>query len=168
LLRLLAGNHDSQLAGLLNRCRISTELLPSFLAGPHLLLHGDSSDEERARAQIAEARARGGPHFHGARAPRDSRGRWCHECEMPVFPASADIVILPAFSHWAAGANIRRGAFLSALAAATRFETAHALLGGKTPARAIVRAWKEIKVARWRRNFARWQGAKKEHIRGDT
>ena len=42
-----------------------------------------------------------------------------------------DLLVLPAFSPWAAGANVRAGEFLSAYARLAAFEQAIAVLAGK-------------------------------------
>lgn len=49
----------------------------------------------------------------------------------PCFLASERVIVLPAFSQWAAGSKIGSGQFMSALANDTKFEQAIAVVSGK-------------------------------------
>ncbi len=115
-LRLVAGNHDRHLAAVLRDCGIDTPLASEHRAGPHLLLHGDASDEITAAAQLAAAQSRGGTIFIGHEHPAISLGdRVATSVKCPCFLASQSLVILPAFSKWAAGTDHRTCPFMSPL-----------------------------------------------------
>ncbi len=47
----------------------------------------------------------------------------------PCFLVSNEVVVLPAFSHWAAGSDIARGSFMSPLARNARMTQAFAVMG---------------------------------------
>ncbi len=128
-LRLIAGNHDKGLALLLRQCGIEAKLLSAHDAGPHLLLHGDEKDDAAAELHFSNIRARGGRIVMGHEHPAIHVGDGIASIKCPCFLVSADLVILPAFSQWAAGASVRTGDFLSALARAARFDTAYAIMG---------------------------------------
>jgi putative SbcD/Mre11-related phosphoesterase len=131
-LRLIVGNHDAQLAKLLQACGIEAAVMREFFAGPHLLVHGDGEDDRRAREQFTAAKARGGRviigHEHPAVHISDgvATGAKC-----PCFVSSERLLILPAFSPWAAGTNIRTHKFMSSLARQFPMERAVAIAAGK-------------------------------------
>jgi hypothetical protein len=127
-LRLLAGNHDRALAPLLQRCGVSFALQPSHCVGPHLLMHGDAAN---GLEEISLIRKNCGRIFMGHEHPAIRIGDGVAGVKQPCFLVSDDVVVLPAFSAWAGGANVRQGQFLSALASSVRFQTAHAILAGK-------------------------------------
>jgi hypothetical protein len=127
-LRLLAGNHDRALAPLLQRCGIGLALESSLRVGPHLLMHGDGAN---GLEQISAIRDNGGRIFMGHEHPAIRIGDGVAGVKQPCFLVADDLIVLPAFSAWAGGANVRQGQFLSALAASARFGTAHAILAGK-------------------------------------
>jgi putative SbcD/Mre11-related phosphoesterase len=131
-LRLVIGNHDAQLAKLLQACGIEAAVMREFSAGPHLLVHGDGDDDRLARKQLAAAKAHRGRviigHEHPAVHISDgvATGAKC-----PCFVCSSRLVILPAFSPWAAGTNIRAHNFMSSLARQFPMERAVAIAAGK-------------------------------------
>lgn len=131
-LRLIGGNHDTQLPRLLRDAGIALEIVRDHTAGPHLLLHGDERDEAKAQAGIRAARERGGRvllgHEHPAITLTDSVTA---SARCPCFLAGADALVLPAFSSWSTGANVRSGVFLSPYARAARFDRAIAIVAGK-------------------------------------
>ncbi len=111
-LRLVAGNHDVRLAGLLAKLPIPVALVRSWQAGPHLLVHGD---EARAGAeQLEQATAAGGliiiGHEHPAFCLTD---RVTTRLKCPCFLIGPRLIVLPAFSRWAAGTAYQRGKSLS-------------------------------------------------------
>ena len=131
-LRLIAGNHDTQLPRLLQRAAIPLEIIREHHAGSHLLLHGDESDEARAAARTAATHARGGRvilgHEHPAIALSDGVTT---SARCPCFLVSDDALVLPAFSAWSAGTNVRSGIFLSPYARTARFTRAVAIVARK-------------------------------------
>ncbi len=130
-LRLLAGNHDRALAPLLKRCGLEVELLPWAEYGPHLLLHGDAAGCEAAAKPMESVRAHGGCAVIGHEHPAIRIGDGVASVKCPCFLVAPDLVVLPAFSDWAAGANVRTGEFLSPLAQEARFGVAYAILANK-------------------------------------
>jgi len=130
-LRAVRGNHDRHLARSLAAERIELPLLSSHRAGLHELLHGDLADDalaERAFAELTDGGRIIMGHEHPAISLSD--GIASH-FRAPCFLVAKDLIVVPAFSPWAAGANIREGEFLSAYARAAKFERVIAVVAGK-------------------------------------
>ena len=112
-LRWVAGNHDKRLAQLLRDLRLPVELLTEYRAGPHLLVHGDAP-AEIASQHLASVRSIAGRvilgHEHPAFTLSDGVAS---SMKCPCFAASDELVVLPAFSEWAAGGDITRRSYLS-------------------------------------------------------
>lgn len=131
-LRWIAGNHDRNLHLLRAAGLENIRLEPEAAIGPHLLLHGEekeSSAAARIRARIPNTDGwliMG--HEHPAIHLRD---RIATSVKCPCFLRGPNILILPAFSRWSAGSNIRGPAFLSAFAQEAAFTHAHAILSGR-------------------------------------
>lgn len=128
----VAGNHDRQLQRLLEAMGLGVKLVREATVGPHLFVHGDEPDPEWAAAQVRAVAARGGCIFIGHEHPAitiSDRVATCAKC--PCFVVGERVMILPAFSQWAAGANVRARRFLSPFAAGEDFSTAFAVLAGK-------------------------------------
>ncbi len=125
-IRWIAGNHDRDLAALLPGVRIE----PEILIGPHLLTHG--AEEKSAAAARTLARVKTGRlimgHEHPAIRVHDGVTT---SVKCPCFLAGPRILILPAFSPWSAGSNIRATQFLSAFARGGDFSHAYAILAGR-------------------------------------
>jgi putative SbcD/Mre11-related phosphoesterase len=131
-LRLIGGNHDRELAATLATAGIALEVGGSATIGPHLLLHGDERNETIAVSRLADQAARGGRvifgHEHPAIALSD--GVASH-VKCPCFLAGPGILVLPAFSRWAAGGDVRHRRFLSAYTRLRPSEVAVAIVAGK-------------------------------------
>ena len=127
---LIAGNHDRRLRPLLAECGLSTPLLEEFQLGDFLLTHGDSGAAENALLRRKEARAKGARiligHEHPAVCVSDGVAT---SVKCPCFLVGEEVLILPAFSGWAAGGNTA-GRFLSPYAKGVEFLPI-AILGGK-------------------------------------
>jgi putative SbcD/Mre11-related phosphoesterase len=127
---LIAGNHDRRLQGLLAECGLSIPLLGEFQLGDFLLTHGDSGSAEGALLRRKEVRAKGGRiligHEHPAISVSDGVAT---SAKCPCFLVGEEVIILPAFSGWAAGGGGRR--FLSPYARGVEFPLAVAILGDK-------------------------------------
>lgn len=123
-LQLLAGNHDRALAALLRECKIALPLVPEVRLGPHIFLHGDRAPAERLLGE-------GGRLFMGHEHPAISLGDGVARVKCPCFLVSPEVVVLPAFSSWAAGGEVRHGTFMSPLAQGAGFTHAVAILAGK-------------------------------------
>ena len=129
-LRLLAGNHDLWLPELLAEAGLPPAVEHECQCGPHLLLHGHTGDS--AAARLAATRRAGGRVIFGHEHPAITLSDGvATSARCPCFLIAADALVLPAFSTWAAGTNVREATFLSPFAQATRFERAIAILAGK-------------------------------------
>ncbi len=124
---LIAGNHDRYLPGMLE------ENVPrEFRAGPHVLRHGDGIDETLAVEDLREVEMAGGMMFIGHEHPAIVLGdNVAHSARVPCFLQSPNLVVLPAFSEWAAGGNVRKKDFFSAYLKVSPPERAVAILAGK-------------------------------------
>jgi DNA ligase-associated metallophosphoesterase len=131
-LRLIAGNHDSQLAAMLRQAGLPSEVRREILVGENLLLHGDGANDEMALAKLRAARERGGRiimgHEHPALALSDGVAT---TARCPCFLAGEEAIVLPAFSAWSSGTDVRSGNFLSAYTRRARFARAIAIVAGK-------------------------------------
>jgi DNA ligase-associated metallophosphoesterase len=116
--QLILGNHDRKLRELMGG---ELELLESYEAGRYLLIHGNESLQSKEDAFI----------IMGHEHPAISLGDGVSSAKFPCFMVSANLLILPAFSDWAAGSDIRYHDFMSPLARNTQFEKAVAILGRK-------------------------------------
>jgi uncharacterized protein len=120
---LLAGNHDRQLESVLQQWGLPAELAESREVSGNLLVHGD-----KARAvQHGNLRIIMG-HEHPAISIGDGVTT-SQKC--PCFLVSETVIVLPAFSHWAAGTNIRAYELMSEAARAAQFTRAIAICGDK-------------------------------------
>lgn len=126
-LRLLGGNHDRGLARLLAECNVSIEVEGVARLGPHWLLHGDAAPPDGASEDAPD----GSRIFIGHEHPAIRVGDGVASVKCPCFVAGERVVVLPAFSAWAAGTNIRQGSFMSPLARGAQFREAVAILAGK-------------------------------------
>lgn len=130
--KLIAGNHDAKLAAVLRRAGVNSELLREYSIGAHLLVHGDGADEAAAEARCAEVSARGGRvilgHEHPAISISDGVAT---SARCPCFLVGDDVLVLPAFSPWAAGSNVRSGTFLSPYVRRVQLTRAIAIVAGK-------------------------------------
>ncbi len=129
---LLAGNHDRRLRQLLTECGILTPLVPEICVGHHLLIHGDMGTPESV-AERREAAARsGGRIFIGHEHPSITvTDRVATSVKCPCFLVSSTTLVLPAFSDWSAGSNVRSGKFMSPYANGIQFTQAVAVMGEK-------------------------------------
>jgi hypothetical protein len=119
-IRWIAGNHDRNLQPLLPGIPLESELN----LGPHLLIHGDQATPTRRNPDGWLIMG----HEHPAINVHD---RVTTSVKCPCFLVGPRILILPAFSPWSAGSNIRSAEFLSPLARKTQFTDAYAVLAGR-------------------------------------
>ena len=102
------------------------------LGGPRRGLHGDGHSSISAAALLQEAQEADGKlilgHEHPAIGISDGVA---HYAKVPCFLASDDWLVLPAFSAWAAGGDVRRGTYLSAFPNVAAPNKAVAILAGK-------------------------------------
>ena len=131
-LTFLAGNHDRDLQKVLKQWLLPIDLLPSREVGNNLLVHGDvaSSPEDRSTAAARTAaplRVVMG-HEHPAISIGDgvTTSQTC-----PCFLVSETVIVMPAFSRWSAGTNIRVYPLMSETAREAKFTKAIAICGEK-------------------------------------
>jgi putative SbcD/Mre11-related phosphoesterase len=127
----VAGNHDRALGALLASSGIDCELQRQIVLGPHLLLHGDAEPGYEEWQAWAAQRGAGGLIIMGHEHPAIRLGDGLVTAKCPCFLAGPRVLILPAFSGWAAGVSIHQGQFMSGLAAAADFDRAVAIVAGK-------------------------------------
>lgn len=131
-LRLVAGNHDRRLGKLLAECGVETELVREVECGPHLLAHGDEADADRAAELRERARSRGGRVIIGHEHPAVTVSDFvAMSAKCPCFLVGEAVLVLPAFSAWAAGSDARAGRWMSPFAQGESFPLAVAVLAGK-------------------------------------
>ncbi len=131
-IRWIAGNHDRRLGSLLPECGLSAVVLePELSLPPHLLMHGDETDPAAAAGSLARL-GPGGSLIMGHEHPAiHLHDRVTTSVKCPCFLAASRVLILPAFSTWAAGSNIRSSQFLSVFAREALFSHAYAILAGR-------------------------------------
>lgn len=125
----LAGNHDRNLQKVFDQWSLPIEFAPSRSVGDHLLVHGDaaiSPADAKGTSKVAAQIVMG--HEHPAITLGD--GVTTSE-KCPCFLVSNNVLVLPAFSRWAAGTNIRVHPFMSTIAREAEFESAVAIVGNK-------------------------------------
>ncbi|HEX8311913.1 MAG TPA: metallophosphoesterase [Chthoniobacteraceae bacterium] len=129
-LRLVAGNHDTHLPRLLADCGLAAPMLREWSAGGFLLIHGDRLHTNERNAPAGEMEP-GLRIIMGHEHPAISVGDRVSRIKCPCFLISRGIIVLPAFSLWAAGTEILSSRYLSPLAARSSFTKAVAILAGK-------------------------------------
>jgi len=132
-IRWIAGNHDRQLESLLRECGLSgIRLEPELMLAPHLLTHGDERESAAAARTLDRLQPGAGWLIMGHEHPAiHLHDRITTSVKCPCFLAGPRILILPAFSRWSAGSNIRGSLFLSAFAREALFTHAYAILAGR-------------------------------------
>jgi uncharacterized protein len=119
-LKLILGNHDKELRKLA-RGISALEFLKRFEAESFLLVHGNEP------IKIPEHKVVLMGHEH----PAISLGDGIKSAKFPCFMIAHQVLLLPAFSQWSAGSNIRAYNFMSPLARNARFTKAVAICGSK-------------------------------------
>jgi putative SbcD/Mre11-related phosphoesterase len=118
---LIRGNHDRKLKPLATEAGLTLTL--EYRLGTYLFIHGDQTATSEEPKETTT--------FMGHEHPAISLGDGISNRKFPCFLVSKRVIILPAFSNWAAGTNVRNGHFMSALAKETRFNQAVAIMGDK-------------------------------------
>ena len=114
---LVSGNHDRGLSRFFD-----VPVIDQFRCGDYLFIHGDTSPVQKA------ARLTVIGHEHPAIRLGDGI---TGSTKCPCFLVSDDVIVLPAFSNWAAGSPIVDNSFMSGIAKGARFTKAIAIVGGK-------------------------------------
>lgn len=115
---LIVGNHDKGLERLLSG---EVPIHDFLCAGEYLLVHGDSLVEHSGARVVISG------HEH----PAVGLGDGVRGARFPCFLIGEHNLVLPAFSNWAAGCDIRSGQFMSPLARNATFTHAVAIMGDK-------------------------------------
>jgi DNA ligase-associated metallophosphoesterase len=118
-LKLILGNHDKKLRKFAKNQNL--EFLTHFEAGRFLLTHGNELAEVPPKKFV----------LMGHEHPAISLGDGIASAKFACFLVGRSVLILPAFSLWSAGTNIRAYPFMSSLAQNSRFNTAVAICGTK-------------------------------------
>jgi hypothetical protein len=122
-LTFLGGNHDRDLQKVLEQWLLPIELAESREVAGNVLVHGDRAWREQDRGKRI---------FMGHEHPAISIGdgvTTSQKCQ--CFLISETVIILPAFSRWAAGTDIHSYEFMSETARAAKFSRAIAICGDK-------------------------------------
>lgn len=135
-LTLVAGNHDRELARLLREWLLPMQLLPVRRCDEFVFIHGDVSAAKPAGpggpAGISRELDSPGRIIMGHEHPAISIGDGVTTSQKcPCFLISDTVVVLPAFSRWAAGTNIRAYPFNSEIARNADFNRAIAVCGDR-------------------------------------
>lgn len=123
---LVAGNHDRNLEPLLAGQR--TQLMTHVDAGGCIFLHGDADSAAATETVIERARKKGQwiviGHEHPSATLGDGVATWE---KYPCFLICDGLIVLPAFSRWAAGNS--REEYMSPLLTCTSVKLKVAILG---------------------------------------
>jgi putative SbcD/Mre11-related phosphoesterase len=125
------GNHDRGLDKLLREWKLPVTSHREFKLGSCGLLHGDASPSTESDENDFQLDPPTGPrriigHEHPSIALDDGV---TSRVKCPAFLVAEDLLVLPAFSTWAAGCEVGRQPFLGPLARAAKFRTAYACMG---------------------------------------
>lgn len=126
---VVAGNHDRRLDELRQRWNLRFTLVPSLEVGDRLFVHGDDASVPLAKAWRATHGAAGQVvmgHEHPAVVLGDGVAS---TARCPCFLVAPDRLVLPAFSPWSAGGDVRSGRWLSPLAREAAWTQVVAILG---------------------------------------
>lgn len=127
-LLLLMGNHDRHLPEL--SAPYGLHPTPCFQADGILLCHGDTAPPKNS-AQLTII-----GHEHPAISLGDGVAT---SAKFPCFLLASNLIVLPAFSLWAAGSVFGSYPFLSPLARAATFQTAVAIMGSRLLSLPLIR-----------------------------
>ena len=126
--RFVAGNHDRGLDQLARRLKLDLQLEKRVQVGPHLLMHGDELPVPAN--PVPDPLKPGGFLILGHEHPAVRLGDGLvNSAKCPCFLVGPHVLILPAFSSWAAGSTVRDGALLARLLPTQRLREAVAILG---------------------------------------
>jgi len=120
-LKLILGNHDTNLRKLATP-ETDFEFLDHFETDNFVLIHGHAAPPVHPEDKTI---------VMGHEHPSISLGDGIRSSKFPCFLLSPTAIILPAFSLWAAGTDIRSHSFMSSFAQSTSFTKAVAICGTK-------------------------------------
>lgn len=124
------GNHDRHLQRLVRDWQLPVACHHQLTLDGHKLLHGDQrprlTEEVPFTLEASPRVSRLIGHEHPALTLGDGLAS---RAKCPAFLVADGLLVLPAFSAWAAGCEFGRQPFLGPLACAARFHTAFACVG---------------------------------------
>ena len=120
-LKLILGNHDRHLRKLAKQID-DCEFIDHFETDQFLLLHGHGDLPELSSGKKI---------IMGHEHPSICLGDGIRSAKFPCFVVSRTVILLPAFSLWAAGSDFRANAFLGPIARSADFTRAVAICGEK-------------------------------------
>jgi uncharacterized protein len=135
-LLFLTGNHDADLPPLLDRWHLPVKVAASATIGSFLLVHGDEAVPKKSQGRKRIVMGHEHPSITIGDGVTTSQ-------KCPCFLVSQEVVVLPAFSLWAAGSNSRAGAYLSHIALRARFSHAVAICGDRLLPIKLQNPWKD-------------------------
>ncbi|HAB17561.1 MAG TPA: metallophosphoesterase [Verrucomicrobiota bacterium] len=125
-LTVCQGNHDRDLGVLVNQWSLPMRIVSSLRVGRYQLHHGDGEpDVSDFRLDSADAIQVIG-HEHPALRLGDGVAT---AVKVPCFLVADEVIVVPAFSDWAAGCVFGRDQFLGRVARCAAFHSAFACLG---------------------------------------
>jgi putative SbcD/Mre11-related phosphoesterase len=128
-LTLVTGNHDRNLDKLIERLPSNARLVPELVLGRYRFVHGHEEGSGEVEV-FAGASRKPSRVVMGHEHPCISVGDGvATSARCPCFVIGPGLLILPAFSRWAAGAVIGRSPWMSSQARETQFKTAVAIMG---------------------------------------
>jgi uncharacterized protein len=119
-LKLILGNHDENLRKFAKQID-DYEFVEHFETEKFYLAHGHDTLTRPSGKFLVMG------HEH----PSIGLGDGIRSAKFPCFLVGASVIVLPAFSLWAAGTDIRGGTFLSSIAQDAQFKKAVAICGNK-------------------------------------
>lgn len=119
---LIRGNHDGRLDSLVKNAGHALELRDELRVGRLRLVHGDQPVEIAGDTCVVMG------HEHPSIRMDDGVAT---SVKCPCFLVGDRVVVLPAFSSWAAGSAVGRCAFLSPIAATADFKQALVIVGNR-------------------------------------
>jgi DNA ligase-associated metallophosphoesterase len=128
-LRLVLGNHDRNLEALVLESGITPLTSRAHIAGIHTLVHGDCTDAAAAETLFAQCAGRviiG--HEHPAITVSDGVAT---RVRRPCFLVGEKLLVLPAFSSWSSGTEVRGNDFLSAYTRCGKADRAIAVIASR-------------------------------------
>jgi metallophosphoesterase superfamily enzyme len=108
------------------------QLVSEFAAGGHWLVHGDDDALLAGRERPGNQRTAKGRMIMGHEHPAIVIGNGVESwAKCPCFLVNEQLIVLPAFSQWAAGTVIGSHPFMSQVAQRAQFRQALAIVGNK-------------------------------------
>ena len=126
------GNHDRNLEQRMREWHLPALCRQQVTFDGHRMLHGDESHPGVDSAALTLLSDDEAPAIIGHEHPALTLGDGvASRVKCPAFLVSDELIVLPAFSSWAAGCEFGRQPFLGSLARSARFHTAYVCAGSR-------------------------------------